>query len=267
MHVPSNCQAGHYYLLNNYNPAYLGDGSLNAQPFTIPPSSLRTIGAELTERNISWRYYGDQWNRYVKDPNGTDPGDSYCNICNPFQYATSIMADATNRTTHIKDTDDLDTDIASGWLPAFAIVKPSGLVDGHPASSKLDLFEGFTQKIIEAIQAKPDLWKDTVIFVTFDEGGGYYDSGYVQPLDFFGDGTRIPMIAVSPLAISGHIGHQYADHVSILKFVERNWGLPPITVRSRDNLPLPVMDEANPWVPKNGRSLDDLWELFTFAKG
>ena len=40
--------------------------------------------------------------------------------------------------------------------------------------------------------------KDTAIFITFDEGGGYYDSGYVQPLDFFGDGTRIPLIVVSP---------------------------------------------------------------------
>ena len=40
-------------------------------------------------------------------------------------------------------------------------------------------------------------WDDTAIFITFDEGGGYYDSGYVQPLDFFGDGTRIPLLVVS----------------------------------------------------------------------
>ena len=47
-------------------------------------------------------------------------------------------------------------------------------------------------------RAQPELWANTAIFITFDEGGGYYDSGYVQPLDFFGDGTRIPMIVVSP---------------------------------------------------------------------
>ena len=45
--------------------------------------------------------------------------------------------------------------------------------------------------------------KDTAIFITFDEGGGYYDSGYVQPLDFFGDGTRIPLIVVSPYTEAG----------------------------------------------------------------
>jgi phospholipase C len=73
-------------------------------------------------------------------------------------------------------------------LPAVSFVKPSGLVDGHPNSSKLNLFEGFTKKIVDAVQANPELWKDTAIFVTVDEGRGYYDSGYVQPLDYFGDG-------------------------------------------------------------------------------
>ena len=94
---------------------------------------------------------------------------------------------------------NLYADIAgNGTLPAVSIVKPSGYVDGHPASSKLDLFEGFVKKIVDQVQASPYA-KDTAIFITFDEGGGYYDSGYVQPLDFFGDGTRIPLIVVSPL--------------------------------------------------------------------
>ena len=81
--------------------------------------------------------------------------------------------------------------------------------------------------------------RDTAIFITFDEGGGYYDSGYVQPVDFFGDGTRIPLLVVSPYTNEGQIVHQYYDHVSIIKFIERNWGLPPMTDRSRDNLPEP----------------------------
>ena len=114
-------------------------------------------------------------------------------------------------------------------LPAVSFVKPSGLVDGHPASSKFDLFEGFVKKIMDMVQANPELWQGTAIFVTADEGGGYYDSGYVQPLDFFGDGTRIPLIVVSPYTDAGHISHEYADHVSILKFIEANWNLPPVS--------------------------------------
>ena len=97
------------------------------------------------------------------------------------------------------------------------------------------------------------------------EGGGYYDSGYVQPVDFFGDGTRIPLIAVSPYATNGYVSHNYADHVSILKFVERNWSLEPITKRSRDNLPNPVADLQTPWVPRNSPALDDMFDLFDFS--
>ncbi len=190
--------------------------------------------------------------------------DEYCNICNPFQYDTSIMSNASVRTAHIQDTANLYSDIQNNTLPAVSFVKPSGLVDGHPASSKLNLFEGFTQKIVSAVQANQSLWSDTAILITFDEGGGYYDSGYVQPLDYFGDGTRIPMIAVSPFTTPGTITHNYSDHVSVIKFIERNWTLNPVTSRSRDNFPNPATSTANPYVPNNSPAISDLFELFNF---
>ncbi len=275
--IDPHCEPGRYYLLNNYNPGYFGNGNNaytdtnpNNTVFTIPPSSVRSIGDELLASGISWVYFGDQWNNYVPDPYQLNYGvvgpqtDEYCNICNPFQYDTSIMANADTRNTHIQDTANLYTDIANGVLPAVSFVKPSGLVDGHPASSKLDLFEGFTQKIVQAVQASPSLWNDTAILITFDEGGGYYDSGYVQQLDYFGDGTRIPMIVVSPYTVPGYISHNYSDHVSILKFIERNWHLKPVTLRSRDNLPNPTTNSENPYVPLNSPAISDLFDLFNF---
>jgi phospholipase C len=274
--IKPRCEKGHYYLLNNYNPGYFGNGNnafTDTNPdntvFTIPPSPVRSIGDEMLSKNISWKYYGDQWDNYVPDPYQLNYGaigaksDEYCNICNPFQYDTSIMTNATVRAAHIQDTIDLYNDIAQGTLPAVSFVKPSGLVDGHPSSSKLDLFEGFTKKIVDAVKKNPELWKDTAIFITFDEGGGYYDSGYVQPLDYFGDGTRIPLIVVSPYSKGGHISHEYSDHVSILKFIERNWGLDTVTRRSRDNFPNPVTAD-NPYVPVNSPAIGDLFSLFNF---
>jgi phospholipase C len=275
--IKPNCEAGHYYLLNNYNPGYFGNGNnaytdtnANNTVFTIPPSSVPSIGDDLIKQNISWKYYGDQWNNYVPDPYQLNYGaigkdsDEYCNICNPFQYDTSIMADASVRTAHIQDTANLYADIKAGTLPAVSIVKPSGLVDGHPSSSKLNLFEGFTKKIVDEVKKNPSLWKDTAIFITEDEGGGYYDSGYVQPLDYFGDGTRIPLIVVSSYAKGGKINHNYADHVSILKFIEANWKVPPVSSRSRDNYPNPKATTDNPYVPTNSPAIDDLMGLFTF---
>jgi phospholipase C len=275
--IASRCQAGHYYLLNNYNPGYFGDGSnaftdtsANNTVFTIPPSSVPSIGDAMLAAGVSWKYYGDQWDQYLGDKYQLNYGvngaltDEYCNICNPFQYDTSIMANAAVRAAHIQDTLNLYSDIDSDTLPAVSFVKPSGLVDGHPASSKLDLFEGFTKKIVDAARHNKKLWNNTAIFITFDEGGGYYDSGYVQPVDFFGDGTRIPLILVSKWTKPGHISHDYTDHVSILKFIERNWNLPPVTTRSRDNFPNPVATKANPYVPTNSPALGDLFDLFDF---
>jgi len=276
--IHPNCESGHYYLLNNYNPGYFGNGK-NAYtdnnpantPFTIPPSSTRSIGDSLNDRHISWTYYGDQWNNYVNDPYQLNWGvagptaDEYCNICNPFQYDTSIMSHPDQVATHIHDSVDLYTDISQHSLPAVSIVKPSGFTDGHPNSSKLNLFEGFAKKIVDQVEAS-DYAKDTAIFITFDEGGGYFDSGYVQPLDYFGDGTRIPLIVISPFVKQGHISHEYADHVSIIKFIERNWRLQPITNRSRDNYPNPVTAE-NPYVPLNRPALSDLFDFFDFDDG
>jgi len=143
-------------------------------------------------------------------------------------------------------------------------VKPSGYNDGHPASSKLDLFEGFVKKIVDEVQANPKLWATTAIFITEDEGGGYYDSGYIQPVDFFGDGTRIPLIIVSPYSEGGIVKHEYGDHVSLIKFIEENWGLKPISTRSRDNLPNPKYAADNPYVPTNSPALDNLVGQFKF---
>jgi phospholipase C len=276
VHIKPNCEPGHYYLLNNYNPGWFGNGK-NAftdnnpanTPFTIPPSSTPSIGDVLNTHDISWKYYGDQWNNYVNDPyqlNYGTPGpnaDEYCNICNPFQYDTSIMSHPDQVAAHIQDSLNLYSDIANHTLPAVSFVKPSGYVDGHPASSKLDLFEGFTKKIVDMVEASR-YSDDTAIFITFDEGGGYYDSGYVQPLDFFGDGTRIPLLVVSPLAKKGYISHVYSDHVSIIKFIERNWRLPTITHRSRDNFPNPVAERDNPYVPRNSPAISDLFDMFNF---
>jgi phospholipase C len=83
-------------------------------------------------------------------------------------------------------------------------------------------------------------------------------------MDFFGDGTRILLFVVSPCAKPGHISQNYSNHVSVLKFIERNWKLPTISGRSPDNLHNPRADEENPYVPENTPAITDLFDLFDF---
>jgi phospholipase C len=276
-HPDSKCESGHFYMVNNDSPGFLPDGTVDtkgiARGGSIPPSNLRTIGEALNEKGISWAYYGGAYTAAVNlqhDPNSTDPtvqvGGTYCNICNFESYTNKIMGDPVQRAAHIKDATDFFAAVDNGTLPAVSFVKPDGLLDGHPASSKEDLFEGMVKKVVDHLTANKELFASTVLFITMDEGGGYYDSGYIQPLDFFGDGPRIPLIAVSPFTRGGHISHTYTDHVSILKFIERNWELKPLTARSRDNFPNPRVEEDNPYVPVNSPALGDLFDLFNFGE-
>jgi hypothetical protein len=61
-----------------------------------------------------------------------------------------------------------------------------------------------------------------------------------------------------------HISHTYSDHVSILKFIEHNWTIAPVTARSRDNFPNPIAAAGNPYVPTNGPAIGNLTDLFHF---
>ena len=271
------CEPGRFYMVNNDSPGFLPDGTVDtvgiAKGASVPPTNVRTIGEALNEKGISWAYYGGAYSAAVAlqhNPTSTDPavqiGRAYCNICNFESYTNAIMGNPGQRAAHIKDATDFFAAVDDGSLPAVSFVKPDGLLDGHPASSKFDLFEAMARKIVDHLTANPELFASTVLFVTMDEGGGFYDSGYIQPLDFFGDGPRIPLIAVSPFTVGGHISHSYTDHVSILKFIERNWNLKPLTHRSRDNFPNPVVDDDNPYVPLNSPALGDLFDLFDFSK-
>jgi len=287
-----NCATAHYYMLDNTNPGFLPNGFRAPSPATqnmLPPSPVRTIGDALNDKRVSWAYFGGSYNDAVALSNdavtaGTagvlnsstalgeaalaDPahalGVAYCQICNPFQYSTSIMGDPAQRAAHIKDTVDLLADIQSDSLPSVSFGKPDGLLDGHPQSSKIDLFEAYVQQVLDALEAHPKLKAETAVFVTWDEAGGYWDSGFIQPIDFFGDGPRIPLLTLSAYSTGGKVNHTYADHVSLLKFIERNWKLKPLTDRSRDNLPNPRMRDDQAYVPANMPALSDLFDMFDF---
>ena len=278
--TPSNCEPGRYYVINNTRPGFLSNGEIDTAGIlagtSAPPSSVRTIGDALNEKNIDWAFFGGGYNAAVHFDNGSkDPidvmigtgGDWYCDICNPFQYATSIMGNPAQRKEHIKDVVDFFDELDHGRLRSVSYVKPDSFVDGHPGYSKLINFEGMIDKILDRLRAHPDLFAETAFLITFDEGGGYWDSGFFQPLDFFGDGPRVPLVAVSPFSRGGRVNHTYNDHASVVKFIERNWGLKPLTHRSRDNLPNPKTKSDNPYVPTNMPAIGDLFDMFRFDGG
>lgn len=255
-----NCAASTYYLLNNYNPGYKPDGTattLGSTSYAVPPQTVTMMADSLTAANISWKWYSGGWNNAV-------PTSEYCGICDPFVFSKSVMT--TSQRNNLQGITQLKQDIANNTLPAVAYVRPYESQAGHPADSSLSAYEDFVTNLITTVQSNPTLWASTAIIVTTDEGGGYYDSGYIQPIDFFGDGTRIPLIVVSPYAKAGYVDHTYMDHASISKFIEYNWSLKPLSARSRDNLPNPTVSATNAYVPTNSPALGDMTTLFDFTQ-
>ena len=300
----SNCESGAYYLVNNYEPPYDVNGApkaLGATTYVYPPQTVPTIGESLSAHNVNWSWYtGGRDNADVTSdslfplvkaqvaaamkaqlglPSATpdaalEPTLTALSIQNARPLLYNTIGDPHNASSNVVNTPALKSslkglasfynDVAGGTLPEVSFVVPKNLDSGHPGYSAPARYEAFISDLIAKVQANPTLWADTAIVVTTDEGGGYFDTGFIQNVDFFGDGPRIPLVVVSPYAKKGYIDHTYHDHASVLKFIERNWSLPTLSGRSRDNLPNPVRNANNPYRPANEPAIGDLTTLFAF---
>jgi phospholipase C len=116
--------------------------------------------------------------------------------------------------------------------------------DDHPGSGSSDhqVAEAYLAEVINAI-AKSKYWKDSVIVVTWDDSGGFYDHlsppgfGSTCPQDKSGpeegypcgDGVRLPALVISPFSKTGVVVHDFADHGSVSKFIETIFGLPTLS--------------------------------------
>ena len=298
----SKCDNGAYYLVNNYNPPYQVDGTplaLGANQYVYPPQTIPTIGELLSASNVSWSWYtggredadvtsDNLYTSYVypqvyaataaKFPAGTPASviASYATpaaitVARPLIY--NNLGDPLNASSNVVNTPALKAnlkgltsfynDVSNSSLPAVSFVVPKDLSSGHPGYSAPAYYEAFLNDLVTKVQASGQ-WANTAIIITTDEGGGYFDSGFIQNLDFFGDGPRIPLIVVSPYAKKGYVDHTYNDHASILKFIEYNWSLSKLSTRSRDNLPDAVTNPNNPYRPVNQPAIGNLLSLFKF---
>jgi len=152
---------------------------------------------------------------------------------------------------------DFLTDAAAGNLPHVAFVDPRFIDeengtsnDDHPHAD-IRAGEAFMNEVYDAVRTSPD-WESTVLVITYDEWGGFFD--HVAPTHAPDvsrrtrlRGFRVPTVVISPFARRGHVAHQTFDHTSILKMIEWRFGLAPLTPRDKHAHNLAsVLDFANP---------------------
>ena len=128
--------------------------------------------------------------------------------------------------TYIKDYADFTAAVTAGTLPDVSFVKPIGYKTEHPGyGNTLTAGETFAQGLVTAVEAS-SYAQNTLILLTWDEGGGFYDHVAPPPpssVDGKPYGMRIPLLAIGPYAKVGSISHVTMEHSSIVKFLEWNY--------------------------------------------
>ena len=125
---------------------------------------------------------------------------------------------------------DFYNDLGSGTIPQVSFLITDAFISEHPhihPSLNIQSGQKAMAKVINALMASR-LWTNSLLFLTYDEGGGYFDHVAPPRVDAYGMGMRVPMLVISPWVKRGYVsGHLY-EHSSILKFIERRFGLPTL---------------------------------------
>jgi len=246
-----------YRAINTIQPAYQPSGNvpatgatgtdlLKADPgsaSTLPPQTQMTIGDQLTAKSVDWAWYATSWDAATTD--GTqDPTKARSVIYTPstargtpdfqphhqaYNYYTRFdpIANATERTAHLKDYSAMLTAITGGKLPPVAWYKPTGNINQHPGYANIDDGDAHIADLVAKLQASPQ-WAHMVIVITYDEYGGQWDHVAPPKGDLLGPGSRIPAIIISPFAKKGTVDHTQYDSASTIRLIEKRFGLDPL---------------------------------------
>ena len=195
----------------------------------LPPQTAKTIGDTLTAANISWAWYAGGWNRALADRSVIYNGGkvNFQPHHQPFNYFSRFAPGTRDRKEHLKDGADFLAAIEKGTLPKVAFYKPQGDLNEHPGYADVLSGDAHIAEILEKIRHSR-LWKDTVVIVTYDENGGFWDHVAPPAGDRWGPGSRVPALIVSPLVHKHFVDHSLYDTTSILKLITRRFSLEPL---------------------------------------
>jgi phospholipase C len=178
-----------------------------------PCFEFQTLGDLMTAAGVSWLYYapgqgqpGYQWNTY----------DAVKHVRNGSMWTTNVVPE----TQFIHDA-------TAGTLPSVSWLITAN--SEHPPASACG-GENWTVKQLNALMSGPN-WSSTVVFLVWDDFGGFYDHVPPPALDIYGLGPRVPFLIISPWVKAGSVVHTQYEFSSMLKFVETLWGLPALTQR------------------------------------
>jgi phospholipase C len=184
--------------------------------------ALPTIFDRLERRGVSWKFYVEDYDpRRSFDGGRADTSAQAVRV--PLLNMPRFVENPSLR-RHIVDLDEYYDDVRDGTLPAVAYIAPGGSSEHPPRPPEAG--QTLVRTLLTAL-ARSSAWPRSAFIWTYDEWGGWYD--HVRPPQ--GRGFRVPALLVSPYARKGAVDSAVLDHTSILRFIEDNWGVAPLTRR------------------------------------
>ncbi len=195
-----------------------------------------TMPERLQAAGVSWKVYNDRLSELA-----LSPLPYFKAYTDPFSV-TGVELVGRGLTP---DLDDFGQDIKQNKLPSVSWIMPPLAECEHPAAPP-GYGEYFIHSILAALVSNPAVWAQTVLLVTHDENGGFFD--HVPPLTPppgtegewltgslpaaaggitgpVGLGFRVPALVISPFSRGGYVCSQMFDHTSLLRFIETRFGV------------------------------------------
>ena len=191
----------------------------------VPPCfDFETEGDLLHQHHIPWAYYA-----------ATEQQRGY--IWSAYSAIERYRNHPKRWTKYVRPVDRVLADIRNDRLPPVTWITPRFELSEHPEYSFCH-GENWSTQVIDTIMRSP-MWKDTAIFLTWDDYGGFYDHVPPPDVDRMGFGFRVPLMVISPYAVAGKVSHEQGEFSSVIRFIEDNWMLRPfLTHRDRQATPM-----------------------------
>ena len=225
------------------NPTSPVPGAPGSAPFVAgtgtPSLRWETMPEALEKAGVSWKFY---------QPPGSQTLDFISN--NSLLYFPRFRDPSSplfRKGLAPSFPGDFQADVASGSLPHVSWVATMSGFDEHPPSPIASGEIAATQHVLATLMANPAVWERTVVFLTYDENEGFFDhvAPPVAPVGTEGEwatvppsigdgggimgpiglGFRVPMLVLSPFSVGGLVCSDVFDHTSMLRFVERRFGV------------------------------------------
>ncbi len=213
-------RASYVFTDNSASPNSVGKEcftAANIKSFTEP-----TVGDLLADCKIDWAWYMEGYTVKQSDHDAAHCWPGYYDASdNPMQYYPRF----TDNAAYNRDFSVFSSDLSGGTLPAVSFIKAQGIRSEH-GGAPITPGAGFVKGIVDAVLAAPAYKDNTLILLTYDESGGYYDHVRppgISPVDGKNYGPRSPLLAMGPFARVNTISHTRLEHSSIVRFIEWNW--------------------------------------------